>query len=96
MAIRKTQFEDYRLMQLQQDIDVAINQAATLITKGVFLKDIDLSTEIRLVDHKLNRIPEGFVICGQNADAVIWSVAKTEKTLSMQASAPVRVSVWVF
>lgn len=94
--LKKTQFEDYRLMILQQDIDTALNQVSTDIVSGVLFKDIDLTTAAKFVEHKLNRIPEGYIICGQNADARIWSVAKTNKTLSLQASGAVRVNVWVF
>jgi len=48
--------------------------------------------------HKLGRVPKGWIVVKQNAQADVWENANATpaKVLTLQTSANVTVSLWVF
>lgn len=65
---------------------------------GLLLGEIEIATTPTLVEHKLRRAPLGWIIVSKNANADVWQTTQTLQAahLTLQASAPVTVTLWVF
>lgn len=46
--------------------------------------------------HNLNRVPNGWIILGKDANVDIWETGKSSTTLSLDASGSTNFSIWVF
>ena len=68
------------------------------IVTGTLLRDIDLTTTAKRIEHKLGRAPLGYIIVRQNANSTVFEQSETRKDifLNLQASAAVTVSLWIF
>jgi hypothetical protein len=68
------------------------------ILQGVLLKDISLTMGIpKVVNHLLQRQPQGWLITDNTASATVWRTAAFNiLTLTLEASADTTVSLWVF
>ncbi len=91
---------EYKADQVQKNIIQPLNQLLKIpFADGVWLKDISLlSASTNNIAHKLGREYLGYIILKQNANAVIYVGANTEKTtyLKLNATANVTIDVWVF
>lgn len=64
---------------------------------GRLIEGVELSTTAVNVEHKLARLPIGWIIVDRDANqSVFRSSALTTSYLPLQASGSVTVSVWVF
>ena len=65
-----------------------------------FLIGVSIETTIgtsnTVINHKLQKTPQGFLILSQNANAVIWQISSDDQTITLRASASVGVKIWVF
>lgn len=79
--------------QLNPIIELPMNQ-------GILLKGINLSTGNNVINHKLGRALQGWVISRPRAAATVFeplTVNNTPKlTLNLTSSAPVIIDLWVF
>jgi hypothetical protein len=83
--------------RLQSNLDSALSPVlGSLIVDGIQLSGLDLSTTATKINHKLGRLPQGWIVVDKNADARVWSTAKTKSTLTLTASATCTVSLWVY
>lgn len=84
--------------QLQENIEQAINPVLTKeIINGILIKDIVLTTgSVDKVNHKLGRNPIGYIVVKRNANSVIWESAMDSRTISLNCSANVTVTLWIF
>lgn len=97
MPLLRTQFEDFRLMNLQDAVASKLNPLEQVpFLNGVRLNDIALSVGANSVSHKLAREAVGYFVLKRRADASIWDGAIDDKTLTLFASAAVTVDLWVF
>jgi hypothetical protein len=85
-------------LQLIQDY---VNQALTAIQLstfqgGVLLADVALTTAGTQVVHTLGRTPKVCFPVLMNADSRVWVTASDSKTVTLDCSANVTVSLWVF
>lgn len=81
------------------DVDRELDKlrAKAAITDGHQLSDIDIGTSATSVPHKLGRLPRGYVLVGQDADARIWRDSAADRVnLYLKASAAVTASIWVY
>jgi hypothetical protein len=71
---------------------------ANILTQGMFIPGITLTASTPLtINHKLGAMMNGYIICGQNANAVIWFTKPFNNlTLTLESSANVTISIWVF
>ena len=104
-AFRKIRVKDQQLDDVQSNIANTINPVLkSLIVDGVLAKDVDLVSGANRVNHKLGRIPEGWLIVDRNATATIFKTLPTtaantitdSSTISLTSSGTVRVSIWFF
>ncbi len=63
---------------------------------GRLIEDIAVTTSTKKVNHGLKRIPKGYIIVAQDADARIWETARTDTTITFDSSATVTISIWIF
>lgn len=84
--------------QIQANVEEAFNQINTkAIVDGVLLKDIILTTGIiNKISHKLGRKPLGYIIVRRNANSTIYDNSVDNKTINLNCTANVTVSIWVF
>ena len=84
--------------QLQDNVDAAIGPIIDKpIVDGVLLKSIALTTgSIDIVSHKLGRTPLGYIIVKRSADSTIWESETNKRSINLNCSADVTVSIWVF
>lgn len=50
----------------------------------------------KTIPHSLGVIPEGWVVVDQNASASIWRQAWTSNSVTLEASANVTISFWIY
>lgn len=67
------------------------------LTQGNLLQNISLLSGDNILSHRLGRMMTGWFVVDQNAGVTLYrSAALNDKTLTLNASAPVTVSLWVF
>ena len=65
--------------------------------QSVIVKDVALSTTPKAVNHRLGRKPQGWRIVDANSGATVYRTAPFDPlTLTLEASAPITVSLEVF
>lgn len=66
------------------------------ILDGVHVQSVEIEPTGTRVQHRLGRLPIGWFITSQNANAVIWQTNIGDLYLELQSSAQVEVDLWVF
>lgn len=99
--VNKLRSADEWLNRVQDNILRAVNQIVKIpILDGVLTDEIDLSTSITNVEHKLGREPLGWIVVAKDANADVWEVTANNpdraRFLRLDASVTVTVRLWVF
>lgn len=91
---------DRVVTQVQQNISEALSPILNKEVLGGRLIEsvIIVSGTAKRINHGLDRKYKGWIVVDQNANANIWSSVSSlpEKTLILNSSATVTVSIWVF
>lgn len=67
------------------------------MSSGVYVKDVTLAIGANVINHKLGRVPQGWMIIDiQGAATVYRSAAFNDLTLTLTSSAAVTASLYVF
>lgn len=91
------QFNDLQLTKLQENVAASLRPVlAVLFLDGRFISGQAITTATTQVEHKLGRTPTGYIILDQSAAASVFTVSKDDKFLTLDTSANVTVSLWVF
>lgn len=73
---------------------------ASPIANGLLLDNVELINGITVVNHRLGRVLQGWIIVGINGAATVYDNQATNQmadlTLSLTSDADVIVSLWVF
>jgi hypothetical protein len=65
--------------------------------QGLLLKNVSLINGVTVVNHKLQRVQQGWVVIDQDAAASIHrSAPLNDLTLTLTSSAATTVALWVF
>lgn len=65
--------------------------------QGLLLKNIPLANGTTVINHKLQRMQQGWIIIDQDAAASIYrSQPLNDLTLTLHSSATCNISLWVF
>lgn len=83
------------LDRIQANIKSALNQIVGQFIGGVFITSQSVGTSPTTLNHGLGKQPTIWVLGDINADAAVWRTAWTENSITLQASAPCVVSLWV-
>lgn len=68
-----------------------------LILNGVQVSNVLLNTVPTVIPHTLGQTPVGWLLADLSASAIVHRVAPmTSKTVTLQATAPCTISLWVY
>jgi len=67
-----------------------------VLLKGRIVGPVDLQVGSNVIDHLLGRQPQGWIITDLNANVGVWRTAWTPLTLTLEASGPVTVALYVY
>ncbi len=99
-AFKKIVSSERELNQIQDNISQALRPLLECpLVNGRLIEDIAIvSGTEKIIDHKLNRILRGWIVTRQDASGNVWESASTLplKTLILNSSANITVSLWVF
>lgn len=65
------------------------------LLNGIEVKNIAISGDT-VVNHGLGRAVVSYIITDINANANVWRVAATSNSITLTASGPVTVSLWIY
>ncbi len=90
--------DDIPFTLMQSDWSTELNPIiANPLTKGILLKDVALISGVTVINHKLARVQQGWIVTDQNGSAEIYrSKPLSPQTLTLTSSAAVIVSLYVF
>lgn len=87
---------DKELQKIQDNITTAVTGIeAKPFLGGVLIEGISLTSGSNQVAHTLQRLPRIWVLCDRNSSATIYRTASDSNFLTLQASAPCTISLWV-
>ena len=99
-AMKTIQPKDYDMDVIQRNTKEFVQQLENnIILSGVLLKDITLtSASSTIIDHKLGREYQGYIITKLNANSVVYETTSTypSKHLTLNCSANCTVSIYIF
>jgi len=92
------QTKDPTLSQLQTNWISKLNPLlGNILANGNFLPDVSLINGVTVINHKLGRMMQGWIIADVNVGASIYrSAPLNDKTLTLTSGAACVVSLWVF
>lgn len=99
---KKISSSDRAVNQLQENVEQVLSPIIDKeIIDGILIKDIELTTgQDNHINHLLGKTLTGYLITRQKASAIIWdsqdSNTSQSRTLILNCSANVTVSLWVF
>lgn len=96
-AFKQVQFKAFDLLQFQASVK-DFHQQLTLcpFLTGAYAKGQAIGTSATIVNHGLGQAPQGYFVLTRGANATVWQTAATTTTITLQASAPVTVDLWIF
>tara|TARA_R110002126_G_scaffold210_2_gene1033 strand:+ start:1536 stop:1847 length:312 start_codon:yes stop_codon:yes gene_type:complete len=83
---------DRNLVGIEQSLN---NLYENDLPHGIEFEDIALSTSDVIIKHTLGKTAK-FIITDINANATIWKTGSTKDTITLQASATVTVSLYIY
>lgn len=67
------------------------------LNNGALLKGVSLNNGVTVINHKLGRMMQGWIVADVNGLASIYrSQPLNDKTLTLTSNAAVQISLWVF
>ncbi len=94
---RKTLGGDEDSRSLQTNIEQAIaGFIKSPLLDGLQLDDVSLATGNTKIKHKLGRKIRGYLIVKRSNASTIYDSASDDLFLTLNASAPLTVSLWIF
>jgi hypothetical protein len=94
---RKLKVVDREVDALQSNIGLILNQITKKpLVDGELLTNIILPAGSFRVNHKLGRTPLGFIICDIDGAVSVYREAWDQNTITLNASGPVTLAIWVF
>jgi hypothetical protein len=92
-----------KLTGLEQDLSKTVQyteEFTSQLTPLIFLKgnliEATVTTSPTAINHGLEQVPQGWIIFDKDANANIWKVGATDRTITLNASASANIKVWVF
>jgi heptaprenylglyceryl phosphate synthase len=85
------------LQLLQDNIERAVGEVINMaLLNGRLVTAVDLASGNTSVEHKLDRVPQGYIITDKNNAAAIYTASKDNKYLVLNSSAACTISFWIF
>ncbi len=92
---------DKNMVMMQNQWSSQLNQVLNNpITQGIIIPNVQLTTGVNAISHKLGNMLRGWVLTRQRGPATIYDAQATnpfpQLTLNLNASADVNVDIYVF
>ena len=100
--LKKISSSDRAVNQLQENVEQVLSPIVDKeILDGILIKDVQLITgQLNKINHLLGKRLTGYTVVRQNANATIWDSQdlslSQSRTLTLNCSANVKISLWVF
>jgi len=96
-SLKRVNFKNEETNALQENVYQFVNQINPVISSGVLLTSISVGVSPLKIEHKLGRVPQGFYVVDKNSNSNVWrSSASDNRYITLSASAPSTISLWVF
>lgn len=96
-SFRQINTSDRELQLIQDNIEKAIGEVINMaLLNGRLVTAVDLASGNTSVEHKLDRVPQGYIVTDKNNAATIYTTSKDSKYLVLNSSAACTVSFWIF
>lgn len=86
---------DENLDTVQDNIVNSVNSIEGPFLGGVLLKEVSVGTAATSINHRLNRVPQVWVICDQNTNTTIKRTAWNSNSITLQAGSACVINLWV-
>ena len=87
---------NYNIDKIQDNLAQYLEQFTGLfLLDGILHKDIEINTTFAL-EHKLSRVPLGYLVIKKDSAASIYNGDITSTLLNFTSSASVTADIWVF
>ena len=97
IPFRRTQTPEKPIRLLQDAVEATLRSVTGRpIIDGGLLLDIELASGDNAVDHKLGRLLRGYIVVKRSAACDIYNKDIDTRTLILNSSAAVTVTLWVF
>lgn len=97
-AVRAINVQDFKLSQVQDNLIRAVRDIQDkIIIDGVELTGIQILTTDTPVQHKLQRIPLGYIVISKEGPGDIYQVGIADTlTITLKSTVAVTANIWVF
>lgn len=96
-SFRQINTQDRELQLIQDNVERAVAEAINSpLLNGRLVADVALNAGLTKWEHKLARTPRGYLVVDKNNTALIYTAAKDDKFLTLNASVACTVTLWVF
>jgi hypothetical protein len=85
------------MQQLQANIEAAIKGViAAPLLNGRLESNVTLTAGNTALEHRLDRVPAGYIVADKNAAATIYTVSKDDRFLTLNSSVACVITIWYF
>jgi hypothetical protein len=100
MSIKQMR-KSYTLPEEVKDLENNVKDVLDQITgirllDGRLIQDVALLSGANRIAHVLGRKPQGFIIVNRNSSAIVWQTNIDTLFITLNASANITVSLWIF
>lgn len=97
---RRVRCDDKNLTDVQNAVGFVFQDIVSRrVLDGQIIKDVEINGSLS-VDHKLGRVPNGYIVIFKDANVDIWDAQDSNiipaSTLDLVSSGPATISLWVF
>jgi len=83
--------------KFQNNVRNLLNELNAPFMNGILVKDVDLTTAVKEISHKLGRTPTGYLILKRSSGEVVFDGGEyTDKIIPLTSTGSVTVDIWVF
>ena len=95
-SFKKIRTGNREVDQIQENLtQFFTQQAGNFLLDGILHKEITINTTFAL-EHKLGRLPIGYIVVRRDSNAVIYNGDITNTLINLSSSASVEADIWVF
>jgi hypothetical protein len=96
-AVAKFHGESADIQRLQKNLETAVAQAIkSPLLDGRIIPNVTLASGDNKIEHKLARTLRGYLVIDRTNGATIYRTSIDDKYLTLNSSAQITVSLWVF
>lgn len=95
-ALKKFESANYELSKLVSWVKEYLDQfSANTFIRGEYLT-LTVEATGTSVPHRLGEVPAGWIIVDRDTGANVWRTSWNDRIISLQSSAKITLTIWVF